>query len=318
MNDRKFHPAADIFPMLADEDLQALAEDIMAHGLQAPIELLDGKIIDGRNRYRACRIVRVTPRMVRVTTKDPVAYVLSRNLHRRHLDTSQRAMVAARAREYYDQRAKERQIRKPTDSVVEIFPPQKGKSRDQAGKAVGISGRTVDAARQVLAKGTPELIRAVDEGRLSVSAAAKTVEKPEIAGTPQDADGVTIPPALRPIFAVQAEFDSLARSISILRGQIEDAVEGNPDAFSALEHQKIVAELSSMRQQFLEAKPYLICPACGGEDPQKTCNLCGGREWLSRFRSRTVPIEMRNPQRKAHELELLTGASQRAGEVTRP
>jgi hypothetical protein len=80
-------------------------------------------------------------------------------------------MVAARAREHYDQQAKERQKRKPADSVPENLPEQNGDARDHAAKAVGVSGKTVDYATKVLAQGTPELIKAVDEGRMAVSRA---------------------------------------------------------------------------------------------------------------------------------------------------
>jgi len=62
-------------------------------------------------------------------------------------------MIAARARDAYDKRAKERQKRKPADSVQENLPEQKGQARDQAGKALGVSGRTVDYATKVLAAG---------------------------------------------------------------------------------------------------------------------------------------------------------------------
>jgi transposase len=77
------------------------------------------------------------------------------NLHRRHLNSSQKGMVAARAREIYDRQAKERQRegqergRKSQKGFPENLPetdPRKGDARDQAGKAVGVSGRTVDHA----------------------------------------------------------------------------------------------------------------------------------------------------------------------------
>lgn len=74
---------------------------------------------------------------------------------------SQRAMCAAKAREIYDQRAKERQIRKPSDSVQENLPEQKQQARDAAGKAFGVSGKSVDHATRVMKNGTPELVKAV-------------------------------------------------------------------------------------------------------------------------------------------------------------
>ena len=54
------------------------------------------KILDGRNRARACDAAGVTPRYVEFDGKDPAAFVLSQNLARRHLGPSERAMVAAR------------------------------------------------------------------------------------------------------------------------------------------------------------------------------------------------------------------------------
>jgi len=333
MAHREFHPAADIFPMLADDELQALAEDIKAHGLQVPIDLLDGKILDGRNRYRACEIAGVTPRMVNVHPADPIAYVLSKNLHRRHLTTSQRAMIAARVREYYEQEAKERQKAaqsKPGQKAAQgggniatalnsSENAEKGKSRDQAGRALNVSGKTVDAATKVLEKGSPELVQAVDKGKTSVSAAAKQIEiaKEEPPEPMKDADGVPIPEYLRPIFATQPEFEAFAYKISRLKGEFESGVQANPEAWSAIEPQKRVADLSALRQEFSEARPYLVCPLCGGDDPDRRCKQCHGRGWLSRYRARSVAIDLRNPQRKAHGLDPLTGSSQRAGERTK-
>jgi ParB-like chromosome segregation protein Spo0J len=174
----EFHEAAEIFPLLQDGDLDALADDIEKNGLQIPVEILDGKIIDGRNRYRACLMRGVEPDVVEVEADDPVAYVLSMNLHRRHLDTSQKSMVAAKARGWYDQQAKERQKRKPK-SVPENLPEQKADARDDAGKAVGVSGKTVDHATTVLERGSKPLQQAVDAGKIPVSSAAKLVDLPK-------------------------------------------------------------------------------------------------------------------------------------------
>jgi hypothetical protein len=92
-------------------------------------------------------------------------------------------MVVARVRDLYDRDAKERQKlsegRGHKKGVENLPHLNEGKARDQAGKAVGVSGKTVDYASKVLEKGTPELIKAVDEGRMAVSTAAILASEPE-------------------------------------------------------------------------------------------------------------------------------------------
>jgi ParB-like chromosome segregation protein Spo0J len=178
----EFHEAANLFP-LDEEYLDELAADIHANGQQDAIELQDGKILDGRRRYLACQRAGVEPKFREVQVADPVAYVLSKNLHRRHLDASQRAMVAARAREWYDRQAKERQrVRKgnqPGATQKNLPGLSKGQARDQAGQAVGVSGKSVDQATKVRREGVPELTEAVEGRRLPVSTAAAVAGLPE-------------------------------------------------------------------------------------------------------------------------------------------
>jgi ParB-like chromosome segregation protein Spo0J len=94
------HPAADAFPMMEEEELEELAQDIKVNGLQQPlvVEPINGEmvLIDGRNRREACRRAGVIPDYVLLDNPDPVAYILSANVHRRNLSKGQRAMAVAR------------------------------------------------------------------------------------------------------------------------------------------------------------------------------------------------------------------------------
>ena len=88
------HDIANIFPLLEGPGFDALVEDIEKRGQQDPVWLYEGKILDGRNRYRALEKVGLEALVRSYTGDDPIGFVLSANLHRRHLNESQRAMVA--------------------------------------------------------------------------------------------------------------------------------------------------------------------------------------------------------------------------------
>ncbi len=99
----EYHPASLAYPLLEGDELNALADDIKANGLLEPIVLLEGKVLDGRNRLRACVLRGIKPAFADYdgATDDESleAYVASRNLHRRHLTKEQIVERAAERRE---------------------------------------------------------------------------------------------------------------------------------------------------------------------------------------------------------------------------
>jgi hypothetical protein len=96
--DLKFHPLAGIFPLMEGAEFDALVADIKANGLHYPIILYDGKILDGRNRYRACLAAGFEPAVRNGDNwiGDPASFVISRNIHRRHLTTEQKRDLIAK------------------------------------------------------------------------------------------------------------------------------------------------------------------------------------------------------------------------------
>ena len=186
-NEMEFHPVANIFPLMEGQPFLELVEDIRANGLREPIVLHpDGRIVDGRNRFRSCKQAGVEPRFDTWNDKGSlVAFIISQNLHRRHLTESQRAMVAARIKPMFEEEARKRQEAsrvKPGQQVGKVvanLPPPKqqvGKARDQAAATVNVSPRSVESASKVLRDGASELVDKVDTGKVSVSTAAALAE----------------------------------------------------------------------------------------------------------------------------------------------
>jgi hypothetical protein len=175
--DYEVHPAAQLFPMLDDDATGRLAEDIRENVLRNPITLYrNGQaelILDGRNRLRACREAGVVPIFEYWYGKgSPTAWVVSQNLHRRHLTESQRAMVAAGLVPLYAAEAKARMVAgTPTANLREG-----GTAASQAAAAVNVSPRSVESAIQVTKDGAAELVEAVKRGEVAVSTAAVLTE----------------------------------------------------------------------------------------------------------------------------------------------
>jgi hypothetical protein len=106
-----WHHYAKLFPCMDNEELSALAEDIRQNGLQEPVRLFEGKVLDGRNRVLACIQADIKPQFIQWHRNgvSPLAFVIAQNLQRRHLSLVQRAAVAASLLPQLQSEAKERQ-----------------------------------------------------------------------------------------------------------------------------------------------------------------------------------------------------------------
>ena len=206
----KAHPAAEAFPMMDEGRLRALAESLKSRGLDDPIVTLDGQILDGRNRYKACGMAGVAPRFVPfVGGGDPWEYVWTHNGQRRDLDPGQRAAVRLRIdRGSADYNAEQDRKRKAADSARSdaareqhaVSTPRHGErfgalSFDNAPKprrddyefshqdlAVRASVSEATAARvQSLANKRPDLLDKVADGALKLTEAMRQVKREEVA-----------------------------------------------------------------------------------------------------------------------------------------
>ena len=171
----EFHELTEIFPMMSAEEYEALKADIKANGLYEPIWTYDGKIIDGRNRFNACREVGVAPKFREWSGNGSlVSFVVSLNLRRRHLTASQQACVAEEALPHYEAEAHEREYAGKTP----VSYLTQGRSADLAAKDFGISGGYIREARK-LKREAPEVHARVRAGEISIPEAKREVKKSE-------------------------------------------------------------------------------------------------------------------------------------------
>jgi len=166
MTPYSLHPAAEIFPEMDASALAGLTADIAANGQHEPVLILDGQVIDGRCRLRACEELGIEPRVRDISTEggDPFVLAVSLNLHRRHLTESQRAMVATKLAT----------LANGSNQHAPIGAP----SQEAAADLLNVSRRSIQRARAVVDHGTPELVTAVEQGEVAVSAAVDLARLP--------------------------------------------------------------------------------------------------------------------------------------------
>lgn len=162
----ELHPMSELFPQMSKKELHDLADDIKQNGLIEDIKTYEGKVLDGRNRLLACEIAGVEPRFEPYHDSEPLAYVIGKNLNRRHLSESQRAIVAAKILALRDEdnwKNKRNEGSKVTKIASEF----------------GVADRLVYQANKIVKNGDATLIEAVESGEISTNVAQKLVELPK-------------------------------------------------------------------------------------------------------------------------------------------
>lgn len=172
------HPATDLFPMMQEDALRDLADDIQSHGLQHPVVLHEGMVLDGRNRLAACDLIGKPADFIQWHPENditPTEWVVATNLHRRHLTTSQRAAIAVEMLPLLEAEARARQggSGRFGSGSLDLEPPtHHGRSNEQAAASVGVSAPTVKRMKR-LKEQAPEMYEQVKAGHKTVTTAHK-------------------------------------------------------------------------------------------------------------------------------------------------
>ncbi|MCT4654229.1 MAG: ParB/RepB/Spo0J family partition protein [Cohaesibacter sp.] len=234
--DWKAHSAAGIFPMMDTEAFEQLKTDIAEHGQREPIIIHDGLVLDGRNRLKACQELGVEPDYKRFegSESDVVDYVVSLNLRRRHLNASQRAMVAATVANFTkaDAGAQGGSNRK--------FAVASKKTTQQAADMMNVSERAVSTAKKIAKEGEPEVIEAVQSGDMSLNEASNIIQlHPE-----QQKEVAALPKEQR-------------RELTIdeLRGSVQPSSERSKEISNMIFALKILNDIKTPPSELLESVP---------------------------------------------------------------
>lgn len=177
------HPIAEIFPLLNGESLRELADSVSVSGLKVPIILFEEMILDGRNRYRACKLAKVEPDFVQYAGDSPVDDVLTWNGVRRDLTPTQKAAVAVEVLSYFEPEAQERMEAGRPKKGREKFPEDtKGKATEHAAKLLGANHHYVSDLKAIK-EAYPEIFALCKSGRKTIRQAVREIasEKEKIA-----------------------------------------------------------------------------------------------------------------------------------------
>ena len=177
---RPYHEVANLFPLLDGNEYEQLKADIAKNGLLEPIWINgEGAIIDGRNRHRACLDLDIKPKFRQwIGTGSLVSFVVSLNLHRRHLTSSQQSTIAVDALPIYEAEARERQ----KGGQGGILLPQmfeeanNGEAAELAAKDFGTNKQYVYDAKKIK-EDSPDLFEKVKAGELTIPQAKREITK---------------------------------------------------------------------------------------------------------------------------------------------
>jgi ParB-like chromosome segregation protein Spo0J len=310
------HPYAELFPPMSPPEFDSLCGAILIEGLQEEIVVHEGKILDGRHRYLACLAKGVPPRFRPYAGEcgSPLAFVVAKNVRRRHLTESQRALLAARLKPLFEEDARQRQhaaLRKGKEPPVGLNSGQRenhkenSRSAKKVAQLMKVSRFSVNAADKVQKQGIPQLLDALAAGKISVSAASR------IAGLPAeqqqavvaavasglkpnqalaqvkdplakdgtawvDDGGRPVPERVLPAFRQRDQLRTLCRRIESLGREVK-CLSDSPVGVH-LDVEPLLASLGAVRKALWAAQPARVCQHEAAE--QARCNLCGGNGWL--------------------------------------
>lgn len=220
----KQHPLSEAFPAMPADQFEALKDSISDIGVQEPITIYEGMVLDGWHRYSAANELGMDCPAVELGDVDPQSFVIAKNKARRHISMSQIAAAVVAVYQWH-----------PSHREKKVAPGATlSKTNAELAEIAGTSVRTIRQAKVVEEKAAPKVKEAVKAGTMSVKKAAETVNPPKPAANDEadESDHIILELAqenesLRDRLAVgvmdgtEEEKNEAARTIADLRQQVK-------------------------------------------------------------------------------------------------
>lgn len=163
------HPLSSAFPKMDGEDFLSLKDSVSSIGVQNPIILYEGMILDGWHRYLAAQELQMPCPSVELGDVDPRDFVLAQNKARRHITTAQIALATAAVYTWHPAHRKE--------AHTQCDLP--AKTNAELASIAGAHPNTITQAKAILTNATPEVVAAVRSGAIGLPKASKIAKLPK-------------------------------------------------------------------------------------------------------------------------------------------
>lgn len=197
------HPLSAAYPGMSDDEYQALKQSVDMIGVQNPITLFEGQVIDGWHRYCAASELGLKCPTKQLGDVDPVDFVRSQNDARRNLTPSQRTLAISTLYEW-------RKVGKPNVAPGATL----AKTNRELADIAGVSERTIRQAKVVAEKASAEVKDAVKVGKMSIKQAAQITQPPKPAPKEYGPGGDADKPATEPAEEAPSEDELQANAMA--------------------------------------------------------------------------------------------------------
>jgi len=299
----------DLMPVLSPDALAQLEASIVKEGCRDPLIVWEngGKqiLLDGHNRLVICDVHGIKYKVIfkgrkEIPNRDAaIEWIIRNQLARRNLTPEQFTLYLGKL--YDAQRRQGTRTDRTSAQNEQKLDGEQETTAERMAREHGVSPATVRRAGELadaiekLKKDDPEIEQRFIRGevtRKEVMAKAKPPTAPEMQEPPKDDDGREIPAHLIVAFATQEQFKRFAQTLSTLKGQVKQAIEENPVAWSQFSENEFRSLVQRAHDLLKLSGPFIVCAYCGGSDSDK-CGACKGAGFLSRAKARCAPKELR-------------------------